>query len=114
MELTVYRIVQEALTNVMRHAGPRAAVELSLSYEPDAVAVSVVDDGGDHLVAVGVGSGHGGQPSSETRRAGHGLVGMRERVTVHGGQFEAGPRLSRGWHVAVTVPWDRAAEAAPA
>jgi signal transduction histidine kinase len=92
VELTVYRIVQEALTNVLRHAGTGAAVELCLSYEPESVSLSVVDDGGG-LVPVGV-----------PAQAGHGLVGMRERITVHGGHFAAGPRPDGGWRVTATVP----------
>ena len=92
VELTVYRIVQEALTNVLRHAGTGAAVELCLSYGPESVSLSVVDDGGG-LVPVGA-------PS----QAGHGLVGMRERISVHGGHFAAGPRPDGGWRVTATVP----------
>jgi signal transduction histidine kinase len=94
VELTVYRIMQEALTNVLRHAGPGAAVELCLSYGPDSVSLSVVDDGGG-LVPVGA-----PLPSA----VGHGLVGMRERISVHGGHFEAGPRADGGWRVTATVP----------
>jgi signal transduction histidine kinase len=92
VELTVYRIVQEALTNVLRHAGPRATVELCLEYRADAVHVSVVDDGLSPLAV------------AEPIRAGHGLVGMRERVTVHDGQFAAGPLPRGGWRVEATVP----------
>ena len=94
VELTVYRIAQEALTNVLRHAGPGAAVELCLSYSPDSVELSVVDDGG--LVTVGA--------PLVVSQAGHGLVGMRERISVHGGHFEAGPRPEGGWRVTATVP----------
>jgi signal transduction histidine kinase len=92
VELTVYRIVQEALTNVLRHAGTGAAVELCLSYGPESVSLSVVDDGGG-LVPVGA-----------PHQAGHGLVGMRERISVHGGHFAAGPRPEGGWRVTATVP----------
>jgi signal transduction histidine kinase len=97
VELTVYRIVQEALTNVLRHAGPGAAVELCLSYGPSEVSLSVVDDGGGLAGLVPVGAL---LPST----AGHGLVGMRERISVHGGHFEAGPRPDGGWRVTATVP----------
>ncbi len=93
--LVVYRIVQEALTNVLRHAGTRAQVRLRLGYT-DTVSVSVVDDGG----------GAGGLAEREAVReqpGGHGLVGMRERVNVHGGHFAAGPAGS-GWSVEATIP----------
>jgi signal transduction histidine kinase len=101
-ELTVYRIVQEALTNVLRHAGRRARVTLSVAAEADTVKLSIVDDGGDRLAPVG-GRGEG------TRTAGNGLVGMRERIAVHGGTFRAGPRLDGGWAVEATIPTVEAA-----
>jgi signal transduction histidine kinase len=92
-ELTVFRIVQEALTNVLRHAGPAARVALDLRYADHEARIEVDDDGGGRLVVAPPAIG------------GHGLVGMRERVAVHGGAFEAGPRLGGGWRVAVRVPW---------
>jgi signal transduction histidine kinase len=95
VEVTVFRIVQEAVTNVLRHAPPTAEVTLSVRYGQRAVNVEVVDDGGGRLAAGSL------TPSG----GGHGLVGMRERVTVHGGTVEAGPRLGGGWRVAVEVPW---------
>jgi signal transduction histidine kinase len=61
-------------------------------HTPGSVRVEVNDDGGGHRVAV---------PMS----GGHGLVGMRERVAVHGGTFEAGPQPAGGWRVAVALPW---------
>jgi signal transduction histidine kinase len=94
--LVVYRIVQEALTNVLRHAGHRAQVRLRLGFAEDAVSVSVLDDGGgaDRLDE--------GEAVRE-RPGGHGLVGMRERVNVHGGHFAAGPTGS-GWSVEAAIP----------
>jgi signal transduction histidine kinase len=94
--LVVYRIVQEALTNVLRHAGTRAQVRLRLGYTDDTVTVSVVDDGG------GV-RGPAEEQAVGERPGGHGLVGMRERVNVHGGYFAAGPAGS-GWSVEATIP----------
>ncbi|MDF1603592.1 sensor histidine kinase [Nocardioides sp. YIM 152315] len=87
--LTTYRVVQEALTNVRRHAGPdaRARVEVVVS---DAVSVLVEDEGR------GTGTADEGH--------GLGLVGMRERVTAHGGTLEAGPRPGGGWRVAARLP----------
>jgi signal transduction histidine kinase len=108
VELTVYRIVQEALTNVLRHAGPRADVRLCLEYQPEAVHLAVTDDGGDRPVPLAA-QDLTGQPI----RPGHGLVGMQERASVHGGQFAAGPRAEGGWRVAATVPVPAPGPAAP-
>jgi signal transduction histidine kinase len=98
VELTVFRIVQEALTNVLRHAGPGARVALFLRYRPGVaggvVGIEVTDDGGGLLAT-----------ESVTASSGHGLVGMRERVAVHGGTFAAGPKLGGGWSVTAEVPW---------
>ena len=91
MELTVYRIVQEALTNALKHAGG-AAVERRPGATPaDAVVVRVVDDGA------------AGRRSGPAPTGGHGLVGMRERVAVYGGSLTAGPRLAGGWQVEVAA-----------
>jgi signal transduction histidine kinase len=92
MELTVYRLVQEALTNVLRHAGSGARGRLTVRYSATSLEVEMVDDGGGILA---------GQPE---RPGGHGLVGMRERVAVHGGAFEAGPVLGGGWRVRAAIP----------
>jgi signal transduction histidine kinase len=87
LDLTAYRVLQEGLTNVRRHAAARR-VEVVLRYNRDAVGVEVVDDGG------GPGSGSGG---------GRGLAGIRERVALLGGEFVAGPR-ARGFALKVTLP----------
>jgi signal transduction histidine kinase len=92
VELSVYRIVQEALTNVLRHAGTGAAVKLRLGYGSDAISVSVVDDGGS-----------ADRPAPASPGNGHGLIGMRERVAVHGGELTAGPS-GAGWAVEATIP----------
>jgi signal transduction histidine kinase len=76
VELSAYRIVQEALTNALKYAGP-ARAEVSVSYGRDLLEVEIVDDG---------------RAAVDGERAGHGLVGMRERVAVFGGTLEAGPR----------------------
>ncbi|MFF2324907.1 MULTISPECIES: histidine kinase [unclassified Streptomyces] len=93
-EMTAFRIVQECLTNVLRHAGAGAGVDIRLREEQDTLLISVIDDGAGTLVGSGVG-GHSG---------GNGLVGMRERVEFAGGSFEAGPRLGSGWHVRASIP----------
>lgn len=92
LELTVYRVVQEALTNALKHAGVGAGVEVVLAYTAEAVVVRVVDDGrGRPLV-------------SPTPSGGHGLLGMRERVTVYDGSLTAGTRPAGGWQVEVRLP----------
>ncbi|MFH8974085.1 sensor histidine kinase [Streptomyces sp. NPDC017890] len=92
-EMTAFRIVQECLTNVLRHAGAGAGVDIRLHEEQGTLLISVVDDGAGTLAGRGVG-GSGG----------NGLVGMRERVELAGGSFEAGPRLGNGWHVRASIP----------
>ncbi|WP_369141014.1 sensor histidine kinase [Modestobacter versicolor] len=88
---TGYRIVQEALTNVMRHAGPTTA-RVHVSRTADVVRIEVEDDGGAAPAALdGTGSGNG-------------LRGMRERATAAGGSLEAGPRPGGGWRVAAALP----------
>ena len=87
--LTVYRIVQESLTNAARHAaGSRVGV--SLRYEPDALDVAVIDDGGVH--------------TEHAPSGGRGLLGMRERVAVFAGTIEAGPVPDGGFAVHARLP----------
>jgi signal transduction histidine kinase len=90
VDFTAYRIVQEALTNVLKHAG-RARAEVVVGYETGALRLEIVDDG------------RGVNGSAEP--GGHGLMGMRERVGVYGGSFEAGPRTGGGFRVAVRLPY---------
>jgi signal transduction histidine kinase len=90
-----YRILQEALTNVLRHAGPEAAATVRIGYRPGELCLEVLDDG------TGDGTGEGG--------TGHGLDGMRERATALGGTLAAGPRADGGFAVRATLP----VEAAP-
>ena len=87
--LTAYRVVQEALTNVRKHAGPGVRVRVVVAVD-DEVTVLVEDDG------------RGAAGSGDDR--GLGLVGMRERVTAHDGTLEAGPRAGGGWRVAARLP----------
>lgn len=91
LELTIYRIVQEALTNVRKHAGAHVTrVEASLTYRPDAIEVRVTDDG----------------RGLSDEAGGHGLVGMRERVAAHGGTLATGPRPEGGFEVVAVLPRD--------
>ncbi|MEU0934055.1 histidine kinase [Embleya sp. NPDC005971] len=102
--LTLYRITQEALTNARKHAGSAAMARVRLEYLPTAVAIEIRDDGGgEHL-----GGGYA------TTGGGHGLVGMRERVAVHGGSFEAGPVADGGFRVAASIPMTAVEPAVPA
>jgi signal transduction histidine kinase len=82
VDLTAYRIVQEALTNTLRHAGP-AQAEVIVRYQDHAVELEILDNG------QGPGPGDGAYAGS-----GHGLVGMRERIALYGGTLEAGPRAT--------------------
>jgi signal transduction histidine kinase len=89
VDLAAYRVVQEALTNVLRHAGSANATVV-IGYADTEVTVEVTDTGQG---AAGTGAG-----------AGHGLAGMRERVTALGGDLEAGPRAAGGWRVYARLP----------
>lgn len=93
--LIVYRVVQESLTNVLKHAGPAATCRVVLHYGPDQVVVTVTDDGRG---AATVSDGQG-----------HGLEGMRERVSLAGGTMRAAPRVGGGFEVTATVPAPEAA-----
>ncbi|MEN3342005.1 MAG: hypothetical protein V7644_1409 [Actinomycetota bacterium] len=88
VDLTAYRLVQEGLTNAVKHARADRA-EVTVRYTGGQVELTVSDDG------CGAGNGEG---------SGHGLVGMRERVSVYGGELEAGPRPQGGFRLRATLP----------
>jgi signal transduction histidine kinase len=88
--LTTYRIVQEALTNTLKHAGPDVSAAVDVRVTTDDVRIRVDDDG------------RGG--SADDDGLGHGIVGIRERIAVHAGTVEAGPRPGGGFRVSATVP----------
>ena len=90
LDVTVYRIVQEALTNALRYAR-RAATLVRLTWEPAQLRIEILDDGPAAEAGAGDGSGRG-------------LVGMRERATRVGGRLEAGPRLGGGYAVRAWLP----------
>jgi len=97
LELSVYRVIQEALTNVVRHApGARAAVSLSVTDRE--ILLDVTDDGGP--------AGPPGSPAAGERQTGpgHGIVGMRERIAAFGGWLAAEPLAGRGFRVNAQVP----------
>jgi len=93
VDLSAYRIVQEALTNVVKHAGP-ARAQVTIGYRDQEVMVEVIDDGRGAVTPAG--DGRAG--------TGHGLIGMRERVAVFGGDLEVGPRPGGGFRVAARLP----------
>ena len=88
VELSAYRIVQEALTNTLKHAGP-ARADVELRYQPDLLEVRVDDDG---------------QGNSSLLKAGQGLVSMRQRAALVGGEVSLGPRTGTGFQVAAKLP----------
>ncbi|GAA3237975.1 sensor histidine kinase [Actinocorallia longicatena] len=90
LQLTVYRIVQEALTNALKHAGPAATATIFLGYGDDRIRVRVADDGRGAAAA--------------DDGMGHGLAGMRERVAMYGGTVTAGPVPGDGFEVAAELP----------
>jgi signal transduction histidine kinase len=94
VDLSAYRIVQEALTNVVKHAGP-ARAQVTIRYRDQEVMVEVTDDGRGVTAPTGDGRA----------RVGHGLIGMRERVQVFGGDLEVGPGPVGGFRVAARLPF---------
>jgi signal transduction histidine kinase len=90
VDLSAYRIVQEALTNVVKHAGG-APTTVTLGYRPNALELTIADTGN-------------GAPASDSP-GGHGLVGMRERAAMFGGTLSAGPRAGHGFEVRASLPY---------
>ena len=90
--LSIYRIVQESLTNVLKHAGPRAHAEVTLRWHSDRIVVEIVDDG------------RGAAALVEARPGGQGLTGIEERARLHGGRADAGPRQGGGYRVCAELP----------
>jgi signal transduction histidine kinase len=98
VDLSAYRIVQEALSNAMRHA-PGSNVQVHVAYHPDGVALDVRND---QVLAT----------SAALPGGGHGIIGMRERATMLGGNLDAGPTGDGGFHVAAVLPVSPPEEAA--
>jgi signal transduction histidine kinase len=88
LDASAYRIVQEAVTNVIRHAGGAAAA-VTVHYGERSLQLTVADEG----------------ESVNTNGSGHGLIGMRERVSAFGGTLAAGPRSRRGFEVRAEIPY---------
>jgi signal transduction histidine kinase len=91
VDQAAYRIVQEALNNVSRHAG-QACTSVHLHYEPESLSIQVADDG------------NGSVTSTRPSGPGLGLIGMRERVSALGGGLEAGPQDDGGFMVLAELP----------
>jgi signal transduction histidine kinase len=87
-DLCAYRIVQEGLTNALKHAG-RSRAEVRLAYRPESLAVQIRDDGAGEAQLDG---------------SGQGLIGMRERVALYGGELHAGPRDGGGFEIRAVLP----------
>jgi signal transduction histidine kinase len=99
VDQAAYRIAQEALTNVLKHAGSGAAATVRLAFDPEGVEVEVTDNG----------AGQTGGVSGGSRK---GLIGMRERAELCGGRFSAGPMQSGGFRVFARLPRDSKLETA--
>jgi signal transduction histidine kinase len=95
LELAAYRLVQEALTNVRKHA-PASHVKVRLGYEPDCLRVEVIDDGAARGTSADV--------HRTVHEPGHGLIGMRERVRLYDGWLQVGPTTVGGFRVEATLP----------
>jgi signal transduction histidine kinase len=90
VDVSVYRIVQEALTNILKHAG-RACADVTIGCADEAVTIEITDDGTR-------------EPGNQTPAGGHGLAGMRERAAIFGGELHAGPRPGGGFAVRARLP----------
>ncbi|WP_157488921.1 histidine kinase [Pseudofrankia sp. DC12] len=128
LQLAVYRLIQESLTNALKHAGPGCAARVTVDYRPDRVLLDVVDDGAagwqpddpglPGLAFVGQPVPPGRDAASAVSQnlvppspgsdgpvsAGHGVTGMRERVAAWGGELTCGPLRSGGWRVTACLP----------
>lgn len=92
IELTAYRIVQEALTNVLKHAGAAAQATVTIDYGTDDVVIDISD------------TGRGAVSTLSRAGGGNGLIGMRERVDIYGGSLSAGPATGGGYNVRAVLP----------
>jgi len=97
VDMSAYRIVQEALTNVLKHAGPGARTKVRVGADGTGIVIEVLDDGHSATVMPGSGGAQGGA-------GGHGIVGMRERALLLGGTLDVGPRPGGGFRVVANLP----------
>jgi signal transduction histidine kinase len=98
VELSAYRVVQEALTNVIKHAGKPTRVDVDVRHAPGVLTIEVSDDGRG---AASLSTANGEAPAG----TGHGLIGMRERVELWGGELAVGPAAGGGYRVRATLPY---------
>ena len=111
IDLSAYRIVQEALTNVVKHAGATSC-DVTINFGDDHLSIEVIDDGPGGVIAAvpaarGAGTGDGGCTAADGGLAGHGghgIIGMRERVHLYRGEFSAAPRPGQGFRVTARLP----------
>jgi signal transduction histidine kinase len=101
LDLSAYRIIQEALTNALKHAGQTSAT-VRVAYQPDRLVLDIVNEAG----AVTADRGNGGAGSNGRGRGngGHGIVGMRERAALFGGSLRAEPTPGGGYQVRAAMP----------
>ncbi|MFJ6852723.1 sensor histidine kinase [Streptomyces sp. NPDC091271] len=111
VDLTAYRIIQEALTNVTKHAGTGSA-RVRLGWNRDRVTITVADDGGGGRRTAPTSSRGPGVSTVPDRPPGYGLIGMRERATAIGGQLSAGTRPEGGFLVSTQLPLPPAGDTA--
>jgi signal transduction histidine kinase len=97
LDLAAYRVVQEGLTNVLKHAG-QARTAVHIEYRPRGLLITVSDDGRPPDSAPDL------APDQPSDSGGRGLIGLRERIAVYGGDLDAGPRPGGGWRLAATIP----------
>jgi len=112
LSLAAYRIAQEALTNVRKHAGPQSAAEVTVRYSPDELFLSVADNGGGDAGPSASLPRYGEPatpPAGREANPGHGLTGMQERAALYGGTVTAGPRPGAGFEVTARLPIPSAA-----
>jgi signal transduction histidine kinase len=106
IDLTAYRIIQEALTNVVRHSGS-SHCQLTLGYREDEILIEVTDRGRDRQAVINLRQDSepgGADAQPEAPGPGHGIVGMRERVSLYGGQFSATALSGAGFRVTAVIP----------
>jgi signal transduction histidine kinase len=101
IELSAYRVVQEALTNVLKHAGTPARVEVTIRHLPGSLAVEVTDDGR----GLAARSSNDDAADAPADGYGHGIVGMRERIELWGGELSVGPAPGGGYRVRALLPY---------
>jgi signal transduction histidine kinase len=101
LDLAAFRVVQEGLTNVLKHA-PAAMTAVSIQYRDDELLIEVSDDG------------TGAEAPGRSPGGGRGLLGLRERIAIYGGSLDAGPRPGGGWRVRAMIPLEAAGQVLPA